>query len=251
MSAPIPIQTSDLEFDNGTFDSYAFAAKALASRQTLASIIDHSLVRPDATRKQVEKLCNEAAEYRFACVMVNPVFAAAAVSQLSGTGIPVGSVIGFPFGASLGSTLQQEAAALLRLGVRELGMVLPIGQVKSGNHAAAQRIIHAAVIVAHENGVALKVNLETCLLTMEERLRASEIAIQAGADFINTATGFASGGATPEDVALMRGVAGARCGVKAAGRIKTVAAVRALLEAGANRIGASQSVAIIEEFAAN
>ena len=125
-------------------------------------------------------------------------------------------------------------------------MVLPIGQMKSGNHLAVHHAIHAAVSVAHHHGAVLKVNLETCLLTMQENLRASEIAIQAGADFINTATGFASGGATPVDVALMRGVAGARCGVKAAGRIRTVAAVRALLEAGANRIGASASVAILE-----
>ena len=248
MAATIPIQNSDLEFDNGTFDSAAFTAKALANRQSLASVIDHSLVRPDATRQQVENLCNEATHYRFACVMVNPVWASTAVSLLAGTGIPVGSVIGFPFGASLVSTLRQEASTLLRLGVSELGMVLPIGQIKSGNHAAAQRTIHAAVIVAHNHGAGLKVNLETCLLTMQERLRASEIAIQAGADFINTATGFASGGATPADVALMRGVAGARCGVKAAGRIKTVDAVRALLEAGANRIGTSASVAIINEL---
>jgi deoxyribose-phosphate aldolase len=250
MAATIPIQNSDLEFDNGNFDSAAFTAKALANRHSLASIIDHSLVRPDASRQQVEKLCNEAALYRFACVMVNPVWASTAVSILSGTGIPVGSVIGFPFGASLVSTLRQEATALLRLGVRELGMVLPIGLVKSGNHPAAQRTIHAAVSVAHQNGAVIKVNLETCLLTMEERLRASEIAIQAGADFINTATGFASGGAIPADVALMRGVAGARCGVKAAGRIRSVDGVRALLEAGANRIGASASVAIINEFPA-
>lgn len=251
MAATIPIQNSDLEFDNGTFDSAAFTAKALANRQSLASVIDHSLVRPDATRQQVEKLCNEAAEYRFACVMVNPVWASTAVGLLAGTGVPVGVVIGFPFGASLVSTLRQEADALLRLGASELGMVLPIGQLKSGNHFAVERTIRSAASVAHHHGALLKVNLETCLLTMQERLRASEIAIQAGADFINTATGFASGGATPEDVALMRGVAGARCGVKAAGRIRTVEAVRALLEAGANRIGASQSVAIIEELAAN
>jgi deoxyribose-phosphate aldolase len=250
MAATIPIQNSDLEFDNGTFDSAAFTAKALANRHSLASVIDHSLVRPDATRQQVEKLCNEAAEYRFACVMVNPVWASTAVGLLAGTGIPVGVVIGFPFGASLVSTLRQEADALLRLGASELGMVLPIGQLKSGNHFAVERTIHGAVSVAHHHGAVLKANLETCLLTMQERLRASEIAIQAGADFINTATGFASGGATPEDVALMRGVAGARCGVKAAGRIRTVEAVRALLEAGANRIGASQSVAIVSELPA-
>ena len=155
-----------------------------------------------------------------------------------------------PFGASLVSTLRQEAAALIRLGARELGMVLPIGQLKSGNHQAVEHAIRAVAKVAHDRGAVLKVNLETCLLTMQEKLRASEIAIQAGADFINTATGFASGGATVVDVALMRGVVGARCGVKAAGRIRTVDQVRILLEAGANRIGSSASVAILRELGA-
>jgi len=128
-------------------------------------------------------------------------------------------------------------------------MVLPIGQLKSGNYQGVEHTIQAAVSAAHQHGAVLKVNLETCLLTMQ-KLRASEIAIQAGADFVNTATGFASGGATAADVALIRGVAGARCGVKAAGRIRTLAAARALLEAGANRIGSSASVAIVRELGA-
>lgn len=250
MSASITIQNSDLDFDNGTFDSAAFTSAALADWQSLAAVIDHSLLKQDATRKEVESLCAEAARYRFACVFVNPVWTAAAVSLLAGTGVPVGSTIGFPLGASLVSTLLHEAAALIRLGAREVGMVLPIGPMKSGNHQAVHHAIHSVAAVAHHHGAALKVNLETCLLTMQEKLRASEIAIQAGADFINTATGFASGGATPADVALMRGVVGARCGVKAAGRIRTVAQVRALLEAGANRIGSSASVAILRELGA-
>jgi deoxyribose-phosphate aldolase len=250
MTATIAIQNSDLDFDNGTFDSAAFTAKALAGWQSLAAIIDHSLVKQDATRAQVETLCADAARYRFACVVVNPVWTATAVRLLAGTGVPVGATIGFPLGASLVSTLRQEAAALLRLGARELGMVLPIGLMKSGNHDAVHHTIHAVATVAHHHGAVLKVNLETCVLTMQEKLRASEIAIQAGTDFINTATGFASGGATPADVALIRGVVGARCGVKAAGRIRTVAQVRALLEAGANRIGSSASVAILRELGA-
>lgn len=250
MTASVAIPNSDLDFDNGTFDSAAFTAKALADWQSLAAVIDHSLVKQDATRAQVETLCADAARYRFACVVVNPVWTATAVRLLAGTGVPVAATIGFPLGASLVSTLRQEASALLRLGARELGMVLPIGLMKSGNHDAVHHTIHSVAIVAHHHGAALKVNLETCLLTMQEKLRASEIAIQAGADFINTATGFASGGATPADVALMRGVVGARCGVKAAGRIRTVAQVRALLEAGANRIGSSASVAIVRELGA-
>jgi deoxyribose-phosphate aldolase len=250
MSAPVAVQNSDLDFDHGTFDSAAFAAKALADWQSLAAVIDHSLVKSDATRKQVEDLCADAARYRFASVVVNPVWTSTAVRLLAGSGIPVAATIGFPFGASLVSTLRKEAATLIGLGARELGMVLPIGQLKSGDHSGVEHAIRAAATVAHDRDVVLKVNLETCLLTMQEKLRASEIAIHAGADFINTATGFASGGATPVDVALMRGVVGARCGVKAAGRIRTVEQIRSLLEAGANRIGSSASVAILRELGA-
>jgi deoxyribose-phosphate aldolase len=250
MTTTAPIQEADLEFDNGSFDSAAFAAQTLASWQTLAAVIDHTLLKPDATRMQVENLCDEALRYRFACAMVNPIWVSTAVSVLSGTGIPVGAVLGFPLGATLVSTLRQEAASLARLGARELDMVIPIGQLKSGNHQAVHRAIRGVALVAHHRGALLKVILETSLLNVEEKLRGAEIAIQAGADFIKTSTGFANGGATVTDVALLRGVAGARCGVKAAGGIRTLADVRAMLEAGANRIGASASVAIVRELGA-
>jgi len=245
MSAIIPIRESDLEFDNGTF-----AATALSTWAALAAVIDHTLLKPDATRAQVETLCEQAAKYRFACAMINPAWVPTAVHALAGTGVPVGVVIGFPLGASLVSTLRHEAASVARLGAREVDMVLPIGQLKSGNHQAVHHAIHAAATVAHHNGAILKVILETCLLTVEEKLRASEIAIHAGADFLKTSTGFSTGGATPADVALLRGVAGARSGVKASGGIRTLADVRTLLEAGANRIGASASVAILRELGA-
>jgi deoxyribose-phosphate aldolase len=244
------IQDSDLDFDSGSFDSAAFAAAALASWQTLASVIDHTLLKPEVTRDQVENLCDEAVRYRFACAMVNPVWASTAVNVLSGTGIPVGVVIGFPLGASLVSTLRHETAALIRLGVRELDMVIPIGLLKSGNHMAVQNTIQTVATIAHDHEALLKVILETALLNVPEKLRGSEIAIQAGADFIKTSTGFASGGATPADVALMRGVAGSRCGVKAAGGIRTLANVKTMLQAGANRIGASASAAILREMGA-
>jgi deoxyribose-phosphate aldolase len=250
MASITPISPADLEFDNGTWDASAFAAHTLSNWQNLAALIDHTLLKPEATREQVESLCDEVIRYRFACAMVNPVWAATAVNLLSGTGIPVGVVIGFPLGASLVSTLRHEAAALTRLGVRELDMVIPIGQLKSGNHQAVQHTIHAAASVAHHHGALLKVILETCLLSVEEKLRAAEIAIQAGADFLKTSTGFSTGGATPVDVALLRGVAGARCGVKASGGIRTLADVSTLLDAGANRIGASASVAIVRELGA-
>ncbi len=250
MSGIAPIEKLDLEFDHGSFDSAAFATRALSSWQSLAAVVDHTLLNPAATRQQIEKLCAEAIRYRFACVVVNPVWVSTAVAALAGAGIPAGAVIGFPFGASLVSTLRQEAAAVIRLGAQELDMVIPIGQLKSSNHHAVLHTIHAAVSIAHHHGALLKAILETGLLTMEEKLRAAEIAIQAGADFIKTSTGFAAGGATPSDVALMRGVAGGRCGVKAAGGIRTLADVRALLEAGANRIGTSASVSIVRELGA-
>jgi deoxyribose-phosphate aldolase len=250
MAAIIPIREADLEFDNGTFDSATFTANALSTWQALAAVIDHTLLKPDATRVQVESLCEQAASYGFACAMVNPIWVPTAVRVLAGTGVPVGVVIGFPLGASLVSTLRHEAAAVTRLGAREVDMVLPIGQLKSGNHQAVHNAVHAAATIAHLNGAILKVILETCLLTVEEKLRASEIAIQAGADFLKTSTGFSTGGATAADVALLRGVAGARSGVKASGGIRTLADVRALLEAGANRIGASASVSIVRELGA-
>ena len=173
--------------------------------------------------------------------MVNPVWASTAVSALSGTGVSVGAVVGFPFGASLVSTMRQEAAALIRLGVRELDMVIPIGQLKSGNHHAVHHAIQAAAAIAHHRGALLKVTLETALLSVAEKLRGGDIAIQAGADFLKTSSGFAGAGATPSDVARCRGLAGSRCGVKASGGIRTLDDVRTLLEAGANRIGASAS----------
>jgi deoxyribose-phosphate aldolase len=250
MAVPTPIDRADLDFDNGSFDSAGFADQALASWQTLAAVIDHTLLKPDATRFQIETLCNETARYGFACAMVNPIWTSMAVGILSGTGIPTGAVVGFPFGASLVSTLRQEATALVRLGARELDMVIPIGLLKSGNHQAVHHTIHATATVAHQHGAILKVILETALLNMEEKLRGTEIAIQAGADFIKTSTGFGGGGATAADVALVRGIVGGRCGVKASEGIRTLADVRAMLEAGANRIGTSASVAIVRELGA-
>lgn len=245
-----PVQEVELDYDYGTFDSAAFAVSTLASWQSLAAVIDHTLVKPGATRHHVENLCAEAARYSFACIVVNPVWASAAVSALAGTGVAVGAVIGSPLGGSLVSTLRQEATALIRLGASELDMVLPIGLLKSGNHAAVKRTVQSVVHVVHHYGALLKVTLETSLLTMEEKLRAAEISIQAGADFIKTSTGSATGGATQADVALLRGIAGARCGIKASGGIRNLTQLRALLEAGANRIGCSASVAILRELGA-
>ncbi len=250
MNATIPIRESDLDFDNGTFDSSAFAARTLASWQNLAAALDHTLLEPGATREQVERLCAEAAHYRFACVLVHPVWVSTAVNFVAGASIPVGAVMGFPHGASLVSTLRQEAAALTRLGARELEMVLPVSQLKSGNHGAVENAVRAAAHVAHLQGALLTVTLDTGLLAMNEKLRAAEIAIQAGADFIKNSREPSTSGAIAADAALMRGVAGARCGIKASGGVTALEQVRALLEAGANRIGSSASVAIVRELGA-
>jgi deoxyribose-phosphate aldolase len=179
--------------------------------------------------------------------MVNPTWAALAYAELAGTGVPVGVVVGFPLGASLGTTKRDEAAVLVKIGAHDVDMVINVGLVKSGENQAVQQEIEGVVEVAHEAGAIVKVILETCLLTVEEKLRGSELAIAAGADFIKTSTGFSSAGASAEDVAMMRGVAGGRCGVKASGGIRTLADARRMLEAGANRIGASASVAILGE----
>ena len=240
----------DEELEIAGFDTEGFAKHALSSPEALSSVIDHTLLKPDATRAQVEKLCAEATQFGFACAMVNPVWTSLAKSALAGTGIPVGVVIGFPLGASLGTTKREEAAALVRLGAHDVDMVINVGLLKSGDNHAVQQEIRAVADVAHEAGAIVKVILETCLLNVEEKLRASELAIAAGADFLKTSTGFSTGGATPEDVALMRGVAGGRCGIKASGGVRTLADARRMLEAGANRIGASASVAIVRELSA-
>ena len=213
-------------------------------------MFDHTLLKPEATHDQVVKLCKEAAAARFACAMVNPAWVSLAHSVLAGSGVPVGVVVGFPLGANLATTKREEALALIKLGARELDMVMNVGMLKSGMNALVEQDIRGVVQVAHEAGALLKVILETSLLTLEEKLRASELALSAGADFLKTSTGFSTGGATLADVALLRGVAGSRCGVKASGGIRTFADARAMLEAGATRIGASASVAILKEYQA-
>ncbi len=240
------IEEAALESQSTAYDAAAFSAAALADRRSLAAVFDHTLLKPEATRSQILKLCAEAAEYGFACAMVNPAWVSTAYSALTGTRVPVGVVIGFPLGASLTTTKREEAEAMLRLGARELDMVLNVGLLKSGEIALVDADIRGVVQVAHDSGAIVKVILETCLLSLEEKLLASELACSAGVDFIKTSTGFSTGGATPSDVSLMRGVVGARCGVKASGGIRTLAETRAMLEAGANRIGASASVAIVE-----
>ncbi len=234
------------------FNATAFAAHALSSPAALAAVLDHTLLKPEATRAQVIHLCHEAAEHRFACAMVNPAWVACAAETLAGTGVPVGVVIGFPLGASLAASKRDETARVLKLGAHDIDMVLNIGLLKSAtkpDYDAIKHEIHAIVEIAHAAGAIVKVILETCLLTFEEKLRASELSLLAGADFIKTSTGFSSGGATVDDITLMRGVVGSRAGVKASGGIRSLADASTMLHAGASRIGASASVKIIAELA--
>lgn len=234
------------------FDANIFAAHALSSPQNLAAVLDHTLLKPDATRTQVLQLCHEAASHRFACAMVNSTWVQLAASALQGTGVPVGVVIGFPLGATLSASKRDETARVLKNGAHDVDMVLNIGLLKSATPAdyeAVKQDIRGVVELAHGAGAIVKVILETCLLTFEEKLRASELALSAGADFLKTSTGFSTGGATVDDIALLRGVAGTRAGVKASGGIRSLADASAMLHAGASRIGASASVKIVSELA--
>jgi deoxyribose-phosphate aldolase len=234
------------------FDAAAFAANTLSSPEKLAAVLDHTLLKPDATRTQVLQLCHEAAQYRFACAMVNPAWVSLAASALTGTGIPVGVVIGFPLGATLAASKRDETARVVKQGAHDVDMVLNIGLLKSGqssDYEAVKQDIRGVVELAHGAGAIVKVILETCLLSFEEKLRASELALSAGADFLKTSTGFSTGGATADDIGLLRGVAGSRAGVKASGGIRSLADATTMLRAGASRIGASASVKIVSELA--
>jgi deoxyribose-phosphate aldolase len=234
------------------FDATAFAAQALSSQAALAAVLDHTLLKPEATRAQVLQLCAEAADHRFACAMVNPTWVATAAHALAGTGVPVGVVIGFPLGATLAASKRDETVRVLKLGAHDVDMVINVGLLKSGtkeDFEAVKQEIRGVVELAHGAGAIVKVILETCLLTFEEKHRACELALAAGADFLKTSTGFSSGGATVDDIALMRGIAGAHAGVKASGGIRSLADASTMLYAGASRIGASASVKILGELA--
>ena len=201
--------------------SSSTAAQALSSPAALAGVIDHTLLRPEASRSQVLQLCSEAAHYRFACAMVNPIWVGTAAEALAGTGVPVGAVIAFPLGASLSASKRDEAVRVLKLGAHDIDMVLNIGLLKSGTPAdleAVRQDIRGVVDLAHAAGAIVKVILETCLLSFEEQLRACDLALSAGADFLKTSTGFAAAGATVDDILLLREQAGDRAGVTAAGR---------------------------------
>lgn len=212
-------------------------------KKTIASMIDHTLLKPEATPAQVEKLCAEAAEYHFASVCVNPVYIPLAARLLKDTGVKVCCVVGFPLGAIAPEQKAAEAASCAAMGAEELDMVIHIGAAKAGDWALVQRDIEGVVKAAA--GRTVKVIIETCLLTDEEKVKACEAAKAAGAHFVKTSTGFSTGGATTHDIALMRKTVGPEMGVKASGGIRNYATAMAMIEAGANRIGASAGIEIV------
>ncbi len=212
-------------------------------KKTIAAMIDHTLLKPEATAAQVEKLCAEAAEYHFASVCVNPVYIPLAARLLKDTGVKVCCVVGFPLGAIAPEQKAAEAASCAAMGAEELDMVIHVGAAKAGDWALVQRDIEGVVKAAA--GRTVKVIIETCLLTDEEKVKACEAAKAAGAHFVKTSTGFSTGGATTHDIALMRKTVGPEMGVKASGGIRDYATAMAMIEAGANRIGASAGIAIV------
>ncbi|HUE81568.1 MAG TPA: deoxyribose-phosphate aldolase [Pyrinomonadaceae bacterium] len=220
-----------------------------ASARDWASLIDHTLLKPEATDEDIKQLCEEAANYRFASVCVNPTWVRAAACNLQGSNVPVCTVIGFPLGATFPDVKAYEARRSILDGAREVDMVMNVGALKSGDDCLVEHDISSVVQAAHEYSVICKVIIETALLTDEEKVRACIAARNAGADFVKTSTGFSKGGATVADVALMRSTVGSQLGVKASGGVKGLEDARRMVEAGATRIGASVGVKIAQEAA--
>ncbi len=215
---------------------------------SVASMIDHTLLKPDATRKEIETLCREAAEYHFATVCVNPTWVALCARLLRGTGVDVTSVIGFPLGATTPDVKHYETRRVIFDGAREIDMVINVGALKSGDLRLVERDIEAVAAPCREAGAVSKVIIEAALLSDAEKVTACQLAKAAGADYVKTSTGFGPGGATVADVALMRRTVGEEMGVKAAGGVRDLEGLKAMVAAGATRVGASAGVRIVQEL---
>jgi deoxyribose-phosphate aldolase len=216
---------------------------------SVAALIDHTLLKPEAVETEIVTLCQEASTFGFASVCVNPFWAPLCASMLAGTSVKVCTVVGFPLGANASETKLAEARQAISDGARELDMVLNIGALRSKLIAAVDREIEEMVRLASQSQAIVKVILETCLLTDEEIVWACRIAARAGAAFVKTSTGFSRAGASARHVRLMRETVGPDVGVKASGGVRTLAAVREMVAAGANRVGTSSGVAIVRELA--
>lgn len=215
------------------------------SEKPIASFIDHTALKPDTTLEQIEKLCHEAMEYGFASVCVNPCYVAHCHRILKTSDVKVCTVIGFPLGANTIATKEAETVEAVKNGATEVDMVINVGAVKSGDYELVKNDI-AAVVKAAGDSAIVKVILETCLLTDEEKIAACKMCKEAGAHFVKTSTGFSTGGATIEDIRLMRQAVGPDLGVKASGGIRDYKTARAMVDAGASRVGASASIAIVK-----
>jgi deoxyribose-phosphate aldolase len=213
----------------------------------VAATIDHTLLKPDASRHDIEKLCREASEFRFATVCVNPTWVALCARLLRGSSVGVCSVVGFPLGATTADVKQYETRRAIYDGATEIDMVINVGALKSGDLRTVERDIEAVVEPCRQCGAVSKVIIEAALLTDDEKVTACTLSKAAGADFVKTSTGFGPGGATPADVALMRRVVGVEMGVKAAGGVRDLEGLKAMIAAGASRIGASAGVKIVQE----
>ncbi|MBU7217973.1 deoxyribose-phosphate aldolase [Staphylococcus gallinarum] len=209
-----------------------------------AKYIDHTLLKPEATKDQIDKLISEAKEYNFKSICINPTHVQYAAEQLTDSDVLVCTVIGFPLGATTTETKIFETEDVIKKGASEVDMVINIGALKDGNYDLVQKDIEGVVGAA--NGKTVKVIIETCLLTDEEKVKASELSKAAGADFVKTSTGFAGGGATPEDVKLMKDTVGDALEVKASGGVRNLEDFNKMIEAGATRIGASAGIQIIQ-----
>jgi deoxyribose-phosphate aldolase len=216
------------------------------TRAQLAAMIDHTLLKPEATPEMIAKLCAEAREYRFASVCVNSYHIPQCARELKGSGVLVGSTAGFPLGAVLPEVKAFEARRALAEGANEIDMVINVGALKAGAYSLVRDDIAAVASACHEQHAHCKVIIEACLLTDEEKAVACLIAVEAGTDFVKTSTGLSTGGATVADVALMRAVVGPNVGVKAAGGIRDYESALAMIAAGANRIGASAGIKILQ-----
>lgn len=215
------------------------------SPSEIAKLIDHTLLKPDCTRDQIVQLCKEASEYQFASVCVNPHWVALASEQLAGSGVGITTVVGFPLGSTTTFTKVAETRDALANGATEIDMVLNVSALKSGDEDSVKRDV-AEVVAAARGRAIVKVILETGLLSDEEKKQACRLCVEAGADYVKTSTGFGPGVATVEDIALMRAVVGAELGVKASAGIRDYETARKMVEAGANRIGASAGIAIVK-----
>jgi len=226
-------------------DRVSFHGDAQDVPLDLAKYIDHTLLKPDATQQDIDTLCDEAIEYGFAAVCINPTWVKRSAERLRGSDVKVATVIGFPLGATTPEIKAMETRRALRDGAREVDMVINVGALKSGEHELVRKDIEKVVDAAHEGGAITKVILETSLLTDEEKVIASALAKKAKADFVKTSTGFGGGGATVYDVALMRETVGPDMGVKASGGVRTLEDAEDMIAAGATRIGASAGVQIL------